>query len=102
MYFSKIGQETNQNVPPSDKSFAECLSDSVANSMFLDPIDSAFVINTISKLKTNTSSGHDQISTTLLNEPINNIAEPITHIINKSFKTGVVPNHMKIAKVVPI
>ena len=60
------------------------------------------MINTTSKLKTKTSSGHDKISTKLLKETINNIAEPITHIINKSFLTGVVPNNMKIAKVVPI
>ena len=46
MYFSKIGQETSQNVPASEKSFAEYLSNSVANIMFLEPID-----NTTSKLK---------------------------------------------------
>ena len=33
---------------------------------------------------------------------INIIIEPLTHIINQSLKTGIVPSEMKIAKVIPI
>ena len=38
----------------------------------------------------------------LLKESINNIINPITYIINRSFECGVVPDEMKIAKVIPI
>ena len=38
----------------------------------------------------------------LLKETINNQIVPITDIINKSFRTGVVPHQKKIATVFPI
>ena len=49
--------------------------------MFLEPIESAQVIDATNKLKRKFSSGHD-ISTKLLEETINLIHQPITHIIN--------------------
>ena len=54
------------------------------------------------KLKSKLSHGHDDISTKLLKNTITNILQPITHIINLSFNTGLVPQEMKIAKVIPI
>ena len=47
------------------------------------------------KLKSKLSHGHDDISTKLLKNTITNILQPITHIINLSFNTGVVPQEMK-------
>ena len=43
-----------------------------------------------------------QISTKLLKQTINNITLPITHIVHRSFITGIVPDQMKVAKVVPV
>ena len=53
-------------------------------------------------MKSKTSSGHDSISTKLIKQSINNIIEPLTIIINKSLSTGIIPNQLKIAKVIPI
>ena len=72
------------------------------NNMYLEPIESQVVLEAAIKLKTKLSSGHDNISTKLIKETINQTLQPITHIINKSFETGVVPHDMKIAKVIPI
>ena len=72
------------------------------NSMYLEPIESQVVLEATIKLKTKLSSGHDNISTKLIKETINQTLQPITHIINKSFETGVVPHDMKIAKAIPI
>ena len=49
-----------------------------------------------------TSQGHDNISTKLLKETIDLILIPLTHIINQSFTSGIVPGNMKIAKIIPI
>ena len=54
------------------------------------------------KLKPKASTGHDGVSTKFLKETINNIIQPITHVINKSLCTGIFPDQMKIAKVIPI
>ena len=54
------------------------------------------------KIKPKLSSGHDGVSSKLLKDTINEIVLPITHIINQSLVKGIVPNEMKIAKVIPI
>ena len=101
-YFTNIGQTTNHNVPLVDRSFKSYLPNPQLNSMFLEPVLPSTVIETIHKLKTKSSSGHDGISTKLIKSTIVNIINPITYIINKSFETGIVPMEMKIAKVIPI
>ena len=53
-------------------------------------------------MKPKTSHGHDNISTKLLKETIDLILIPLTHIINQSFTSGIVPGNMKIAKIIPI
>ena len=70
--------------------------------MFLEPVPTSDVLKTAVKLKNKTSPGYDGISTKLLKESMYLIINPITHIINRSFDTGIVPHEMKMAKVVPI
>ena len=72
------------------------------NNMYLEPIESQVELEAAIKLKAKLSSGHDNISTKLIKETINQTLQPITHIINISFTAGVVPHDMKIAKVMPI
>ena len=74
----------------------------VAHSFFLGPVAPSEVLIFTKKLKSKLSSGHDNISNKLMKETINDILEPMTHIINQSLATGIVPREMKIAKVIPI
>ncbi len=60
------------------------------------------IINIVSKLKSKTGQGHDEISTKLVKQSITYIATPLSHIINQSMSTGIVPQDMKLAKVIPI
>ena len=85
-----------------DKHFTSYMSVPVSQSMFLEPVSELTVIETSKKLKSKSSSGHDEISTNLLKETIDIVIKPITHIVNKSFDAGIVPSNLKIAKVVPI
>ncbi len=72
------------------------------HSFFLGPVVASDVLTSTKKLKPKLSSGHDNISNKLMKETIDNILEPITHIINQSISTGIVPDAMKIAKIIPI
>ena len=101
-YFSKIGIQTSQNVPPSNKGFRDYMPRPVLNSMFIEPVLPSDVLSVATKLKPKSSCGHDDISTKLLKQTLDYIIQPITHIINRSFDTGIVPREMKIAKVIPI
>ena len=70
--------------------------------MYLTPTDPLNLIITAKVLKPKTSSGYDEISTKLLHRIIEEISIPFSHIVNLSFSTGIVPDKLKIAKIVPI
>ena len=53
-------------------------------------------------LRPKKSSGHDNISTYFLKKISQTISYPISILINKSFTEGIVPESLKIAKVIPI
>ena len=53
-------------------------------------------------LREKTSYGHDCISTKLLKRGLPALAAPLTHIINLSIMSGIVPEQLKLAKVVPV
>ena len=92
-YFSKIGLLTNHNVPHTTTDYTSFMPDPIKNSMFIEPITSNSIILATCKLKTKLSSGHDGIFSKLLKETIFHIVHPIT---------GIVPDQLIIAKVVPI
>ena len=58
--------------------------------------------NVINNLKTKTSCGEDGLSVKLLKLINNDICSSITLIINQSFMSGIFPEQLKIAKVIPI
>ena len=60
------------------------------------------VIKTIDKLPSKTSSGVDGISPVLLKHIKHEISKPVTLILNQCLATGIFPDKLKIAKVVPI
>ena len=72
------------------------------HSMYLEPISANSLIQTAHKLKPKLSSGHDDIPTKVLKEIMDIVCSPLSHVINLSFSTGIVPDNFKIAKVVPI
>ena len=64
---------------------------------------SAYEIIQVAKFLPNTnSSGHDGLSSTLLKSFVDCISLPLSKIFNKSIRLGIVPQKLKIAKVVPI
>ena len=95
-YFPKLVKKS-QNVPHSDKNFQDFMPESFIHSMFIETVEQSEVYAIANKLKSKLSHGHDDISTKLLKNTITNILQPITHIINVSFNTGVVPQEMKIS-----
>ena len=98
--FANIGARTSQNVPKTNKCFTSFIPRLQTNSMFIQYVAPQDIINIVNKLKS--SSGQDGISTKIMKATITNIINPITYIINQSLQTSIVPDQMKIAKVVPI
>ena len=60
------------------------------------------VLETVKDLGSKTSSGHDQLSTSLLKKIIGYIYKELTIIINQMIKSSIFPDDLKVAKIIPI
>lgn len=93
------------SVPDSDTSDNNCyrryLSDSPNFSFFLSPVNVNEIEAYIKALKTS-SPGYDELPPKLLSLCAKIISIPFTHIMNLIFRTGIFPENIKIAKIIPI
>ena len=86
---NKLPQQYMNNVPNRD-------------SIFLSPTDPDEILKIIRSFKAKNSSGDDGISMNLLKQISESICVPIASLVNLSLERGIVPNAMKLAKVIPI
>ena len=101
-YFTAIADDIRNNVPYASKNFSSFLKNPVADSIFLSPTDPTEVLDCISSLNRNKSSGPYSIPTNILSSFKLELCVPLSLIINLSFCTGIFPNNLKTAKVIPI
>ena len=72
------------------------------NSFVLLPSDTAEIVNIVDSFDSKVSFGHDAISICVIKNCIGNIAQPLSAILNSSFRSGLFPDELKIAKVCPV
>ena len=103
-YFSSIGTKLASQIPADKgKSFKDYLHSPVNNVNFkFKLIDIKNTVNIIDGLKTKSSCGHDGLSVKILKQIKYELSSSITLIINQSLNTGIFPERLKIAKVIPI
>jgi hypothetical protein len=102
-YFIKIGSElSNSIVLPQNRSFEEYLSTPVVSSFSFELVDKKTILKAIDNLKPKTSTGMDGLSNKLVKLLKNVISDCLTLIINQSISTGIFPEKLKIAKVIPL
>ena len=99
-YFTEIGPNLASKII-SRVNPMSYISSSIENSMFLPHIDETEISTIIKNIK-NSSPGWDNIPPVLLKSCITSYIKPLTYIVNKSFETGMFPDPMKLAKIVPI
>ena len=101
-YFTNIGPNLAKNIPASANSHQSYLKGNFVDSLFFDSASQQEVIDLVNDLRSGTAAGYDTISVSIIKESIGIISEPLTHIINLSFQSGIVPDRMKIARVIPM
>ena len=103
-YFSSIGTKLASQIPvDKGKYFKDYLHSHVNNVNFkLKLIDIGNTVNIIDGLKNKSICGHDGLSFKMLKQIKFENSSAITLIINQSLKTGIFPEILKIAKVIPI
>ena len=89
-------------MPPSNTCLSSFMTQPLRNSIFIQYVAPQAIIDVVNTIKPKSSSGQDEIWTNVMKATITHIINPVTHIINQSLKTRIVPDKMKIAKVVPI
>ena len=100
-YFTSIADEINAKINPSDKNPINYLNDYNSNLTF-QCITSQKLIDIVQNMKNKSSTDMFGISNFRLKKIIDSIVIPLRHIFNLSISKGVVPNKLKIAKVIPI
>ena len=68
----------------------------------MKPTDEREIYEIINKLGSNKSPGYDGIHPGLIKKVANEILSPLSIVFNISISTGIVPDALNIAKVVPI
>ena len=101
-YFCNIGPSLVKNLPVVESNYADYMGRSVSDSMFFEPITTDELCNVIRSLDVNKSSGADGIGSRLLKDNMYLLCEPLVYIYNLSIMNGVVPDALKIAKIIPI
>ena len=103
IFFSKIGPNVAKNIVNIEQgSFKNYLNNPCSDTFSFKTIEEAAVIKVIDNLSSKNSCGIDKITTKLLKIITPYITKSITFIINQSLSSGVCPDKLKIAKIVPI
>ena len=100
-FFLNIGKSLGNKIKSSPVTCTHYMKSPNMHSIFLGSTNEVEVTNIIFNLK-NTSSGWDDISSSVIKDAIQHYVKPLTHTINLSLDQGIVPRELKIAKVVPI
>ena len=95
----KLAQEIKNTLP--EKSCADYIERN-PNSINLGTVEKKEIMKIVNNCKDKTSADWNDIDMHLVKKVIDGIADPLTHICNTSFKTGIFPEKMKTAKVIPI
>lgn len=99
-YFIDIGTEMEKKIDVPQNPFI--FDYHSTDSMYLKPVTENEIINQISSLKNHSAPGLDGVSAKLIKLTHIEIAQPMAHIINLIFKTGLVPSYFKQSVVTPI
>ena len=86
---------------PSSKVPSDYLKQDIVGELYLDPVTEDEVDKIISNFR-ESAAGWDELKPTVVKSVRHCIASPLSHICNLSFVTGIFPDELKIANVVPI
>ena len=99
--FTNMGPKLAQKIPQPLKRF-ESYMNKVNSEMESKPITVNELKEAFYSLKTNKSTGYDDISYNVVKNCFGELYDPLLHIFNLSSSSGTFPNSVKIGKVTPI
>ena len=100
-YFVNVGPNLANNIPDTTISPLNNMNERNAFTFYINPTTETEIISLIKLLK-NGSSGYDSISATTVQKTATAFITPLTHIMNLSLSSGIFPQELKIARVIPL
>ena len=100
--FVNTAKKINENIPRTRKSPLDYLSFQNESSFFISPASPEEIKASINSLKSGKAVGPHSIPIYLLKILSEYIAVPLCDIVNESFSSGILPDMMKLAKVIPL
>ena len=101
-FFVNVGPKLASSIQNTGKQYFAYLSENKTSSMYMKPIVESDIVKIIDKFDINKGGGHDNIGNLIIKKVCNEIAKPLNMIFNLSISTGIVPDKLKIAKVIPL
>jgi hypothetical protein len=101
-FFVNVGPKFASDIPNTHMKYYDYLDNPINSTMFMKPIVEKDIIKIIDTFKQNKSAGNDDIGNYIIKRVAIEVAKPLTNIFNLSISTGVVPEKLKIAKVIPL
>jgi len=102
-YFSSIGPQLASKIaPPPNKHFSDYLQNPFPCNFSFSDVTESTISKIIDSLKPKSSSGYDRISSILLKKIKSPLISPLVFLVNQSLNSGIFPDSLKIAKILPI
>ena len=101
-YFTNVGPSLANKLPDSGTSHDSYLTNRISETIFCNPVTVTELKEIASSFKTGNACGFDRIKLDDIKCNIDSVAAPLAHTINQFISTGIVPNDIKIARVIPI
>ena len=101
-FFTSVAGKILKNIPKAKKTFNSFLTKSNTKTLFLSSTTLAKVASILKTFNLNKAIGPNSLSNEILMDLKSEISEPLSNLIYLSFNTGVFPNSLKLAKVIPV
>ena len=101
-FFGTIAEKTKSKIVHTNKAHTEYLKNPNNRSLFLRPVTILEIHNIIMSLDKNKANGPASIPTNILKILVPHMSVMISKIINLTFSTGIFPDCLKYADIVPI
>ena len=102
-FFVHIGPNLALAITPkSNVRYSSYLKKIISSTFYFELVNESEVLKIVTCLKNKESAGYDGLSTKMIKIIVPAIIKPLTLIINQSLVTGIFPDSLKIAKVVPL
>lgn len=101
-YFTNIGFNLAKEIPNSSRTACSYLNGNFLNSLFLNSVSKEEIVEIVNSFRSGAAPGYDNIPIKIVKNSIDLISEPLCELLNSSIISGIVPDQMKIARIVPI